>query len=82
MDNAGYSNIQHHVDCVPHEQIPALTIIVGMVMGILFAYFYFRARVELAARKIGDEIGERVFERKKAVLESLFDEKYRALLDG
>ena len=39
-----------------------LTIIFGIFIGILFAHFYFRAKVELAARRIGDEIKAR-FER-------------------
>lgn len=58
-----------------------LTVIVGMAIGILFAYFYFRIRVELMARKLGDEIGNRVFERQKAELDAAIGEKYKALLE-
>ena len=58
-----------------------LTIIVGIIVGILFAFFYFRAKVESMARKRGDEIGQRVFEQRKAELESVFEEKSKALLE-
>ena len=36
-------------------------IIVGIFIGILFAFFYFRAKVESMARRLGEEIGQRVF---------------------
>ncbi|MCW4020492.1 MAG: hypothetical protein NWF14_04600 [Candidatus Bathyarchaeota archaeon] len=58
-----------------------LTTVVGIAIGILFAYFYFRARVELAARRLGDEIGNRVFEQRKAELDTLFEETYHAKLE-
>jgi len=58
-----------------------LTTVVGMAIGILFAYFYFRARVELAARRLGDEIGDRVFEQRKAELDAAIGEKYKAFLE-
>ena len=35
-----------------------LTIIFGIFIGMLFAHFYFRAKMELAARRFSDEIGE------------------------
>jgi len=35
-----------------------LTILIGIFTGILFAFFYFRAKVESMARKRGDEIGQ------------------------
>ena len=58
-----------------------LTIIVGITIGILFAFFYFRAKVESMARKRGDEIGERVFEQRRAELEGVFEEKFKVLLE-
>jgi len=58
-----------------------LTIVVGILIGIVFAFFYFRAKVESMARKLGDEIGQRVFEEKKTELEGFFEEKYEALLE-
>jgi predicted Holliday junction resolvase-like endonuclease len=58
-----------------------LTIIVGIIIGILFAFFYFRTRVESMARKRGDEIGERVFEQRRAELEGVFEEKFKVLLE-
>jgi len=59
----------------------AILILVGIIIGILFAFFYFRARVELMARKLGEEIGQRVFEQRKAELEKVFEEKYKAFLE-
>ena len=56
-------------------------IIVGIVIGILFAFFYFRAKVELMARKRGEEIGQKVFEERKIELEGVFEEKFKALLE-
>lgn len=58
-----------------------LVIVVGIVIGILFAYFYFRTKVESMARKLGEEIGQRVFEQRKAELDRLFGEKYKVLLE-
>jgi predicted Holliday junction resolvase-like endonuclease len=57
------------------------TIIVGIIIGVLFAFFYFRAKVESMARKRGDEIGQRVFEQRKAELQRFFEEKFKALLE-
>lgn len=59
-----------------------LTVIVGVALGVLFAYFYFRARVELAARKMGDEIGERVFEGRRSELDAMIKERYETLLEA
>lgn len=56
-------------------------IIVGIVIGILFALFYFRAKIELMARKRGEEIGQKVFEERKIELEGVFEEKFKALLE-
>lgn len=56
-------------------------IIVGIFIGFLFAFFYFRAKVESMAKKLGEEYGQRVFEQRKDELEELFEEKYRALLE-
>ena len=58
-----------------------LTIVIGILIGILFAFFYFRAKMESMARKRGDEIGQRVFEQRKAELEGVFEEKFKALLE-
>jgi len=58
-----------------------LTIIVGIAIGITFAYFYFRTRVELMARRLGDEVGHRVFDQKKAELDAMFEERYGARLE-
>jgi predicted Holliday junction resolvase-like endonuclease len=58
-----------------------LALAFGILIGVLFAYFYFRAKVELIARKLGDEIGQKVFEQRKEDLEKLFEEKYRTLLE-
>jgi len=58
-----------------------LIIIVGIVIGILFAYFYFRAKVESMARKLGEEIGQKVFDQRKSELERVFEEKYKTLLE-
>jgi len=57
-----------------------LIVIVGIIIGILFAYFYFRTRVELTARRLGDEIGQRVFEQNRAELDAAFEVKYRGEL--
>lgn len=37
--------------------------------------------MELIARRLGDEIGKRVFEQQKAELDKLFEEKYQAKLE-
>ena len=58
-----------------------LVVVVGIIIGVAFAYFYFRARVELTARRLGDEIGRRVFEQQKAELGAAFEEKYKGLLE-
>lgn len=58
-----------------------LTIVVGILIGILFAYFYFRTRVESMARKLGEEIGQKVFEQRKTELEGIFEQKYKTLLE-
>lgn len=58
-----------------------LVVVVGIVIGILFAYFYFRTKVESMARIQGDEIGQRVFEQRKTELDRLFEEKYKVLLE-
>lgn len=58
-----------------------LVVVVGIVIGILFAYFYFRTKVESMARILGDEIGQRVFEQRKTELDRLFEEKYKVLLE-
>jgi len=58
-----------------------IAIVVGIFIGILFAFFYFRAKVESMARRLGEEIGQRVFDQRKAELEKFFEEKYRALLE-
>jgi predicted Holliday junction resolvase-like endonuclease len=58
-----------------------LVVIVGIIIGIAFAYFYFRARVELMARRLGDQIGQRVFEQQKAELDAAFEEKYKGFLE-
>jgi len=58
-----------------------LVIVVGIFIGMLFAFFYFRTKVELMATKLGEEIGQRVFEQRKMELEAVFQEKYRALLE-
>ena len=58
-----------------------LTVVVGIAIGILFAYFYFMTRVELTARRLGDEIGRRVFEQQKAELDAAFEEKYKGLME-
>lgn len=58
-----------------------LVVIIGIIIGIVFAYFYFRAKVELTARRLGDEIGNRVFEQRKVELDRLFEEKYRVELE-
>jgi len=57
-----------------------LTIIVGIAIGVLFAYFYFRTKVELMGRRLGDEIGQRVFEQNKAELDAAIEVKYRGKL--
>ena len=57
-----------------------ITLIVGIFAGTLLAFLCFRARAELMARRLGDEIGERMFQDKRADLESLFEEKFRAEL--
>jgi len=59
-----------------------LTIIVGIAIGITFAYFYFRTRVELMARRLGDEVGHRVFDQKKAELDAMIKERYETLLEA
>ena len=57
-----------------------LVVIIGILIGILFAYFYFRAKVELMARKLGNEIGQRLFEQQKAELGAAFEVKYQGEL--
>jgi predicted Holliday junction resolvase-like endonuclease len=58
-----------------------LVVIVGIIIGIVFAYVYFRARVELMARRLGEDIGQRVFEQRKDELDKVFEEKYKAFLE-
>jgi len=58
-----------------------LTIIFGILIGALLAFFYFRTKVESMATKRGDEIGERVFEHRKTELEGVFEEKFKVLLE-
>ncbi|MDI9645436.1 MAG: Holliday junction resolvase-like protein [Archaeoglobales archaeon] len=58
-----------------------IAIVVGIVIGILFSYFYFRAKVESIAMKLSEEYGQKVFESRKAELEAVFDAKYKAELE-
>jgi len=58
-----------------------LTIVVGIFIGIVFAFFYFRAKIDSMARERGERIGERVFEQRKIALENIFEEKFKALLE-
>ncbi len=56
-------------------------IIIGILLGILLSYLYFRVKVELMAHRLGEEIGKRIFEEKKSDLERMFEEKYKFLLE-
>jgi len=56
-------------------------IIIGIIIGVLLAFLYFRGRIELMARSLGEEIGKKVFEEKREELEKLFEEKYRVKLE-
>jgi len=58
-----------------------LVVTVGIIIGIVFAYFYFRTKAELMARRLGEEIGQRVFEQRKDELDKVFEEKYKAFLE-
>ena len=40
-------------------------IIIGIVIGALLTFLYFRGRIELMARTLGEEIGKRIFEEKR-----------------
>jgi len=55
-----------------------LVVAFGIAVGLMFAYFYFRTRVEVMAQRLGEQIGQRTFEERKADLETLFNQKYRA----
>jgi len=54
-----------------------LAVVFGIAVGFLFAWLYYRSRAELVAKRLGDEIGRRVFEDRRAELEGLYDQKYR-----
>ena len=56
-------------------------IIIGIVIGVLLTFLYFRGRIELMARSLGEEIGKKVFEERKLELEKFFEEKYRVELE-
>ena len=58
-----------------------LPVVVGILVGMAFAYLYFRAKVESTARRLGEEVGQRVFEQRRGELERSFEEKYKALLE-
>jgi len=58
-----------------------LIILVGIVLGFFFAFIYFRAKVDSMAREVGEKIGQKIFEQKKAELENFFEEKYKMLLE-
>jgi len=55
-----------------------LAVVFGIAVGFLFAWLYYRSRAELVAKRLGDEIGRRVFEDRRADLEALFDQRYSA----
>jgi len=55
-----------------------IVVVFGIAIGFLFAWLYYRSRGELIAKRLGDEIGRRAFEERRADLEALFDQKYRA----
>jgi len=59
----------------------AFVVIVGIAIGILFSYFYFRSKTKLLARELGDQIGQQIFDRKKTDLDSMFEEKYMGVLE-
>jgi predicted Holliday junction resolvase-like endonuclease len=56
-------------------------IIVGIFIGIVFSFFYFRWKVDSMTRKQGEEIGQRIFEQRKTSLEEVFEEKFKALFE-
>jgi len=58
-----------------------IVVVFGIAVGFLFAWLYYKSRAELIARTLGDEIGRRVFEDRRAELEGLYDQKYRAELE-
>ena len=58
-----------------------IIILVGIFIGVSFAYFYFRAKIESIGLKRGEDIGQRVFEQRKAELEEVFEEKFKVLLE-
>lgn len=58
-----------------------LAIVAGVIIGILSAFLYFRAKVESMAVKLGNEMGQRIFEQKKIELERTFKEMYKVLLE-
>jgi predicted Holliday junction resolvase-like endonuclease len=57
--------------------IEFILFIIGVIIGILFTFLYYRAEVI----KLGSEIGQKIFEEKKAELEKSFEEKYKILLE-
>lgn len=56
-------------------------IVIGIIIGAVLTFLYFRGRIELMAKSLGEEIGKKVFEEKKQELEKLFEEKYRVELE-
>lgn len=61
--------------------IELILLIVGITIGLVLAYFYFRSRMQLIARELGDQMGQRIFEQRKADLDSMFEQKYLGKLD-
>ena len=58
-----------------------LAVIVGIIIGVIFASFYFRAKVEVIAKRLGEEMGQRIFEQRKTELEKSFEDRYKILFE-
>ena len=61
--------------------IELILVVVGVIIGLVLAYFYFRSRMLLTARELGAQIGQSTFEQRKADLDSMFEERYKGILD-
>ena len=54
-----------------------IAIFVGILIGILFAFFYFRAKVESMGENLGEGTGQRIFDQRKAELETFLKRSIR-----
>jgi len=58
-----------------------IAVIAVIIVGAVFAYFYFKAKAKAAAGRLGEEAGRGHFEQRKVRLEDDFVERHRAFIE-